>query len=518
MHRRAKEEHIGNRWKMFAILVLFIVFVAFFIWFFQVRMLNYFYQETKFRELENTSDAISGVLDDTDKLKDTVGEYAEDFFLDIWVFEIREDTALPIINVNGSGSTMQPFLVRRFPALYDKAIENGGTYIAIVPMEHFKESLDLRILADNSGEPDSYPIYTAKVGTISTIYVSVYESGGKSYAVIQSADLTPVQTVAKTLRNQFLWIGIFLIFLALIMTAIMSKVITKPIVRMNAAAKELAKGHYGVEFHGKGYREISELAQTLNYASRELSKTDALQKELISNVSHDLRTPLTMIKGYSEVMRDIPGENNPENVQVIIDETERLSRLVNDMLDISRIQAGTRKPQYEAFSLTETVRSTMARYEKLTMQEGYRISFSADRDVSVYADRGMILQVVYNLINNAIHYTGEDKQVSVFQLVKGDTVRISVTDTGEGISEEEIPLIWDRYYKVDKVHKRAEIGTGLGLSIVKGVLELHGASYGVESTPGVGSTFWFELKILPDDRGDGGRDLTGEENDKRSDG
>ena len=148
------------------------------------------------------------------------------------------------------------------------------------------------------------------------------------------------------------------------------------------------------------------------------------------------------------------------------------------------------------------------------MQEGYRISFSADRDVSVYADRGMILQVVYNLINNAIHYTSEDKQVSVFQLVKGDTVRISVTDTGEGISEEEIPLIWDRYYKVDKVHKRAEIGTGLGLSIVKGVLELHGASYGVESTPGVGSTFWFELKILPDDRGDGGRDLTGEENDK----
>ena len=180
MHRRAKEEHIGIRWKMFAILVLFIVFVAFFIWFFQVRMLNYFYQETKFRELENTSDAISGVLDDTDKLKDTVGEYAEDFFLDIWVFEIREDTALPIINVNGSGSTMQPFLVRRFPALYDKAIENGGTYIAIVPMDHFKESLDLRILADNSGEPDSYPIYTAKVGTISTIYVSVYESGGKS--------------------------------------------------------------------------------------------------------------------------------------------------------------------------------------------------------------------------------------------------------------------------------------------------------------------------------------------------
>ena len=106
----------------------------------------------------------------------------------------------------------------------------------------------------------------------------------------------------------------------------------------------------------------------------------------------------------------------------------------------------------------------------------------------------MILQVVYNLINNAINYTGEDKYVSVVQSVEGDTVRISVSDTGEGISEEQIPLIWDRYYKIDKVHRRATVGTGLGLSIVKEILEIHNATYGVSSTLGKGSTFWFELK------------------------
>ena len=195
-------------------------------------------------------------------------------------------------------------------------------------------------------------------------------------------------------------------------------------------------------------------------------------------------------------MRYIPGENTPENVQVIIDETERLTDLVNDMLDLSKIQSGTQRPEMEIFSLTDTVRTVMQRYEKLIGQDGYRIEFFADNNVDVCADRGMILQVIYNLINNAIHYTGDDKLVYVRQTVNGDTVRISVTDSGEGISAELIPMIWERYYKVDKVHKRARVGTGLGLSIVKGVLELHHATYGVESALGKGSTFWFDLTTV----------------------
>ena len=201
-----------------------------------------------------------------------------------------------------------------------------------------------------------------------------------------------------------------------------------------------------------------------------------------------------MIKGYSEVMRDIPDENTPENVQVIIDETTRLTDLVNDMLDLSKLQAGSRAPDMREFCLSEMLRSTMHRYEKLTMQDGYTIELSIDKNAYVIADSTMILQVIYNLINNAINYSGEDKHVSVVQKLSGDTVTVSITDTGEGISEENIPLIWDRYYKVDKVHRRATVGTGLGLSIVKEILELHNATYGVTSAIGKGSTFWFELK------------------------
>lgn len=139
----------------------------------------------------------------------------------------------------------------------------------------------------------------------------------------------------------------------------------------------------------------------------------------------------------------------------------------------------------------------MLRYEKLTQKDGYRVEYHSDISVDVKADRTMILQVLYNLINNAINYTGEDKLVRVTQRLTedGSRVRVSVTDSGAGIAPDQIPLIWDRYYKIDKVHRRAMIGTGLGLSIVKQILEAHRTIYGVESKLGEGSTFWFDMRV-----------------------
>ena len=219
----------------------------------------------------------------------------------------------------------------------------------------------------------------------------------------------PMSSVVKMLRTQFIWITTILLLCAAVMVFLLYRHISSPLVRMNEAAKRLAQGNYDAHFAGDGYKETRELAQTLNYAAAELSRVDGLQKELIANISHDLRTPLTMITGYSEVMRDIPGENTPENVQVIIDEAQHLSALVNDLLDLSRVQSGVRRALPEVFDLTATVQTTIERYEKLTRHEGYVITFSAKDNISVYADSGMILQVVYNLINNAINYCGKTK-------------------------------------------------------------------------------------------------------------
>ena len=227
-----------------------------------------------------------------------------------------------------------------------------------------------------------------------------------------------------------------------------------------------------------------------------------MQKDLIANVSHDLRTPLTMIAGYTEAMRDLPGEATPENMQIVIDETERLTRLVNDMLEISKYQNGAQIISPTKFSLTSTVRRTIERYAKLMERDGYAITFEADEDVCVNADEGRILQVIYNLISNAVNYTGEDKRVVITQTIEarrdGRYVTIAVTDTGIGIPKDELPLVWERYYKARDFHKRANMGTGLGLSIVKNILILHGAEFGVESTVGEGSTFWFTMRVVED--------------------
>jgi signal transduction histidine kinase len=201
-----------------------------------------------------------------------------------------------------------------------------------------------------------------------------------------------------------------------------------------------------------------------------------------------------MITAYSEVMRDLPGENTPENVQVVIDEAKRLTALVNDLLDISKLQSGVAELELKEYDLTESIQSVMDRYAKFMEQNGYVINFSYDRHVHVYADEYKIYQVIYNLVSNAINYTGADKTVTVTQKVAGDIVRIEVSDTGVGIAKEELENVWERYYKVDKTHKRAVMGTGLGLSIVKNVLKLHKARFGVMSEEEKGTTFWFELK------------------------
>ena len=491
---------IGIKWKMFAILICFVTLFAVTLWIFQIQMLNFFYQNAKFNEFENAADTLSVVLGKDDLVAEASVVYAEEYYNDIWVYRLRGgklDTNRPIVYAEGTRDGFGPFMESSFYGFYEKAVANGGTYVAMIPMRNFSQSyFEIKVIKDNFGDSDRHPFVSGNIRELNAVYMSVHEVGKESYLIVQRSHISPMQTVIHTLENQVLILGAILILLALLLALLLSRLITRPIIRVNHSAKNLAIGRYNIEFSGHGYREIEELSETLNIAAKELSKNDLLQKELISNVSHDLRTPLTMIKGYSEVIRDIPDENTPENIQVIIDETERLNSLVSDMFDLSKLQSGARKPEMKEFCLTETVRSTMFRYEKLTRQDGYNIEFFADNDVNVMADSGMILQAIYNLINNAINYTGPDKYVKVVQSVSGDRARISVTDTGDGIAEDDIPYIWDRYYKVDRVHKRARVGTGLGLSIVKGILEIHNATYGVTTAVGKGTTFWFELEIL----------------------
>lgn len=322
--------------------------------------------------------------------------------------------------------------------------------------------------------------------------VTARTPAGNHRLVIIETEITPLASTVETLTVQLLCLTLILLPLGITLAVVISRRIAKPITEITESAKRLGGGDYSVRFEGRGSREVSGLADTLNFAADELSKTDGLRRELLANVSHDLRTPLTMIKGYAEVMRDLPGENTPENVQIIIDEAGRLNDLVNDLLDLSRLEAGVLELQKERFNLTGSIREILTRYDKLA---DFKFPFEPKEEAYITADKLKISQVVYNLVNNAVNYAGEDKTVSLTQEVLDGNVRISVTDTGEGIPADKLQDIWDRYYKVDREHRRAQVGTGLGLSIVKNVLDLHSGSYGVISELGKGSTFWFQLPM-----------------------
>lgn len=476
----------------------------------QTVYLDRFYKKGKEKELQKAVSKITDIMSEDD-YKEQMNNLAKNYDIRM----ILADSSGERIYTAGSAATEAISRLDReqIIKLYMMAQENNGEVqisskkgildkpykneqlkesreseqenISEPPKIHKREELEKMFNIPENSHMET--MLTAKIIT---------DSQSQEYFIIADSVITPVTATVHAIKQQFIYISFIMIVLSLIMAILLSFHISKPIIKINNTAKKISEGDYNIEFDNSGYKEISEMSDTLNYTVNELTKSELLQRELIANVSHDLRTPLTMITAYAEMMKDLPGENTEENIQVIIDEAKRLTSLVNDLLDISKLQAGVDSADMKEYNLTAGIKSVIERYAKFVEQNGYKIVFEYDEaEVWVKADEFKIYQVLYNLVNNAINYTGEDKKITVRQLVNGGIVRIEVKDTGEGIPKEQINNVWDRYYKIDKTHKRALMGTGLGLSIVKNILKLHDARYGVTSTFGQGSTFWFELKI-----------------------
>jgi len=307
--------------------------------------------------------------------------------------------------------------------------------------------------------------------------------------------LVNVNKNSSLIKNQLIYITIIVIILAVIISLYLASTITKPIMDITEKSKELAKGNYNVKFEKHGIEEIDELSDTLNYLESEVSKTDEYRRDLMANVSHDLKTPLTMIKAYAEMVRDITYKDKKkreENLNVIIAETDRLNVLVNDILVLSKLQANSDTLEIETFDLCTEIKDILTRYDYLK-EEGYNIECDIPKKALVRADKTKLEQVIYNLINNAINYTGEDKKVTIKVTENKKDYLVEIIDTGKGIETEKLKHIWDRYYKNEKNHQRNVIGTGLGLSIVKNILEYHDFKYGVNSEINKGTTFYFNI-------------------------
>lgn len=316
--------------------------------------------------------------------------------------------------------------------------------------------------------------------------------------VFANSSLEPMDKSINLLKGQFLYVALIVLLLSFVISYYFSRRIAEPILKINQSAKKLADKSDKVKFTCETeVFELKELSETLNNTAKELNKTEELRREFLANVSHDLKTPLTMIEAYAASARDLNYNNKKKrerDLNIIIDEAERLNMLVNDILLLSKIESKTTKLNLEDINIKKEIETILERFA-IYKNDGYIFEFNETEDYVITADKQGIERVIYNLINNAINYTGENKKVKITFEKNQDILTINIIDTGKGIEEEDKKLVWNKYFRINKRHRRTTVGTGLGLSIVKEILEEHKFEYGIKSKLNKGSCFYFKCKI-----------------------
>ncbi len=456
-------------WRYF---LLFSILILGLLWIFQVLFLDNYYKYVRTKDIKDVANTIKNKQARAD-YKQLINNIA-----------LEKEVCVEIINQD-------------MYSLYSSTFFGKGCLSNTNLTRNYKYDF----LRSNSNQK-SYQVLNKNYNN--TILIYALKLDNNNYAFINTS-LDPIDTTATIIRKQLIVITIIILLLSFIISYFISNHISKPIVKINTAAKELAKNNFNVVFNNdSNILELNELANTLNYTKEELSKTDELRRDLMANVSHDLKTPLTMIKAYAEMTIDLHKNNQAkqkENMSIVISEVDRLTNLVNDILTLSSMQSNINDLTYDTFDLVTLINDILKKYSVYKELANYKFTFlHKNAKILITADRQKIEQVIYNLINNAINYTGDDLSVTISLTKTKDHVLVEIIDTGEGIPPEDIPYIWDRYYKNKKQHKRNVVGTGLGLSIVKNILELHHYQYGVKSEKNHGSNFYFYITLQKEAR------------------
>lgn len=446
------------------------------IWFLQLFFMNNYYGEMKFKEVARTAASISYSYQKNDKnLTDSITELS--ISNDYYVF-IESETGL---------------------LLFSPDQENYYSF-----SKYMEEALRLRsMLNESNGSPVHFEVSSGDKYNTLAYGCQIKGPDGDPAILYIFSPLYPVSSTISILRHQLIYVTVLTLVLAFTLSIFFANRIARPIKGMTSTAKEMGKGNYNVKFEAESFSEINNLAETLNTAAYELGMADNRMKDLIANVSHDLKTPLTMVRSYAEMIRDLSGDNPQKrnaHLQVIIDETDRLNQLVSDMATISAMQTHKVVLERSAFDLGTAAASILSSYDILSEQEGYKFIFNAPKECSAFGDENKIKQVIANLVNNAVKYCGEDKTIILNIRRTGKKYRVEIADHGPGIAQNELPHVWDRYYKTSTNYVRPTEGSGLGLSIVKEILTLHHSNYGVSSKLGKGTTFWFEIPHMKWDK------------------
>ena len=441
-------------WKYLSI---FSIFILSFLWLFQVLFLNKFYEFSKIKQLDNTINLIKESYNNN-SLYSNVDNYAED-----------------------NGICIQIFTDKKI--IYDSQIFNKGC---------MPKNVDYRdVFIKSSLDKETYKLINPRFNN--EVLLKAIKLNSNTYAFLSSS-LQPLDGAVEIIKKELVIVSIMVLLFSFLIGYFISKKLSKPIEKINKTAKIMAQGDYenAYFFIDENILELNELVATLNQTNDELTKIDELQKEILANVSHDLKTPLTMIKAYAEMVRDLTYKDDikrEDNLNVIIEETDRLNLLVNDIIELTKINNDLQNLNITEFDLVELINSIINRFSIMDAN----FVFKNKLPIIVKADKIRIEQVIYNLIINAINYTGKDKKVIINLKENDKYVHVEIKDTGKGVDEEDLKLIWKRYYKVDKKYRREKKGSGIGLSIVENILKKHKFNYGVNSIKNKGTTFYFDI-------------------------
>ena len=443
------------------IMSFFIFIILLCIYMFQIVCFDFFYERNQFNNISNIAKEIKKNVNDPELLK----------YLENSAYEgnicIRYVSGEDKINYN---SRNHGCILQKSSFIDEK-------------IEELKSNKDLNYINIDGPNKVKYILYLINIDD-------------NSYIILNSC-LENLDVATNILKKQLVLILVVLVFVGASISCIISRQITKPVIQLINNAAELKKGNYDVTFQKSDVAELNELADLLTVAASEMKNTDELRRDLIANVSHDLKTPLTMIKAYAEKVRDLSykdEEKRNKDLSVIISESDRLNGLVNDLLDLSKLESNRFELNITKYDLVDQIHEVLQRYELLSEQEGYIFNISLPKDsIVINADRARLDQVFYNLINNAIEHVGKDKTVYIDVKSKTGFYSVCVMNTGEPIPKEEIPLVWNKYYTKKKNHKRNVVGTGIGLAIVKNILVKHDYQYGVLSGDTKYTKFYFKI-------------------------
>lgn len=464
---------------------MFAVIIFILLWLMQVILLQSSYSQMKKNEINRIADSI----------EETFGTDSSDEYIDKMAYKnvssiILYDLEGNVLYSTSTGVSEKSAGSSIFSTNEKKVLIDFG-FSKMVNIDG--KTIVAKTLEEQSGRINS----TLKIDRFkSEIYIHSRILKGKDVCLVIITSIDPIDSTTSVLQSQLVYITIISLIFSAVLSMFLSSKLSKPIKEMTKSANQLAHGNYDVYFKESGYEELDNLANTLNYATDKLGKVDKIRKELIANVSHDLKTPLTMIKAYSEKIIDITGDNKEKrdkDLQIIISETDRLTRLVNDMMDLSKIESGEIKLEKEEFDIVEVSKKILESFREVKMSDKSVLKVNAPNSLKIFADKTKMEQVIYNFVNNAINHTPDVKKITINIKNLGKKFRLEVVDNGEGIKDSDKEVIWNRYYQASNTYSRNSKGSGLGLSIVKNILEKHGAVYGVNSKINEGSTFWFEM-------------------------